>query len=183
MIPDGPPPGPVTGSGDGPHTGGNGDAPPPGGPQRRPLNTDLLGGAIGLGLAALFWLTREQWSFWSAVFPNLTLAVLALLSVALLVKGFVRPERLPLIAEGNRVRVLVTAVVLLLWAFAIRPVGTLGSSLVAFWGLAIYLGSAGQRVTAVDAVKWLVVVAVELGLLYLIFTRILGVPLPRGLWL
>lgn len=153
------------------------------GPRRRPMNTDLLGGAVGLGLTALFWFTREQWTFWSAVFPNLTLAVLALFSVGLLIKGIVRPEMLPLLAEGNRVRILVTAIVLLVWAFSLRPVGTLLSSAVAFYGLTLYLGSANRRVSAADALKWLVLVALEVGILYLVFTRILGVPLPRGVLL
>jgi hypothetical protein len=155
----------------------------PEGPLRGPVNTDLIGGILGLVLSALFWFTREQWSFWSAVFPNLTLAVLALLSLALLVKGFVRPERLALLAEGNRVRILVTAFVLLVWAFALRPVGTLLSSAVAFYALTLYLGSAHRRVSTADAVKWLVVVTVELGVLYLVFTMVLGVPLPRGVLL
>jgi hypothetical protein len=171
------------GSGRGEHSGEGPGPAAPEGPLRDPANTDLIGGILGLVLSALFWFTREQWSFWSAVFPNLTLAVLALLSLALIGKGFVRPERLVLLAEGNRVRILVTAVVLMAWAFALRPVGTLLSSAIAFYALTIYLGSAHRRVSVVDAVKWLVVVTVELGVLYLVFTRVLGVPLPRGVLL
>jgi hypothetical protein len=167
----------------GEHSGAAPGPATPEGPLRDPVNTDLIGGILGLILSALFWFTREQWSFWSSVFPNLTLAVLALLSLALIVKGLVRPERLVLLAEGNRVRILVTAVVLLAWAFALRPLGTLFSSAIAFYGLTLYLGSAHRRVSALDAVKWLAVVAVELGVLYLVFTRVLGVPLPRGVLL
>ncbi|MEX2536323.1 MAG: tripartite tricarboxylate transporter TctB family protein [Trueperaceae bacterium] len=150
---------------------------------RRPLNSDIIGGALGLALAGLFWLAREQWSFWSAVFPNLTLGILAALSLGLVIKGFLKPEMLVLLSEGNRVRILVTAVVLLLWAFGIRTLGTLLSSGVAFYGLTLYLASAGQRIRLVDAFKWLLVVIVEIGALYLIFSRVLGVSLPRGIWL
>jgi hypothetical protein len=149
---------------------------------RGPMNSDLIGGVLGLALTALFWLSREDWSFWSAVFPNLTLAVLTLLSAALIVKGLVRPEKLPLLADGNRTRIIATALLLLAWAFALPRVGTLLSSAVAFYGLTVYLASATRQVTARLALRWAVVVAVELGLLYLIFARVLGVPLPRGIW-
>jgi hypothetical protein len=150
--------------------------------RRAPMNSDMAGGILGLTLSALFWLSREEWTFWSAVFPNLTLAVLALLSAALIVKGLVRPEMRPLLADGNRTRIVVTALLLLAWAFALPRVGTLLSGAVAFYGLTVYLASATRPVTARLALRWAVVVTVELGLLYLIFARVLGVPLPRGIW-
>lgn len=151
--------------------------------QRKPLNSDIIGGLLGSALTALFYFSREQWSFWSAVFPNLTLAVLAALSIGLVVKGLRKPEMLPLLSEGNRVRIVVTALVLLIWAFSFRTVGTLTSSGIIFYGLTLYLASAGRRVNAIDALKWAALVAVEIGVLYLVFTRLLGVQLPRGIWL
>lgn len=151
--------------------------------QRRPVNSDLIGGLLGVALAALFFFNREQWSFWSAVFPNLTLAVLAALSTGLILKGLRRPEMLPLLAEGNRVRIVVTALALLVWAFSIRTVGTVITSGIIFYGLTLYLASAGRRVTPADALKWALLVAAEIAVLYLVFNRLLGVPLPRGIWL
>lgn len=155
----------------------------PMGRQRQPVNSDLIGGLLGLALTALFFFNREQWSFWSAVFPNLTLAVLGALSAGLLVKGLRKPEMLPLLAEGNRVRIVVTAVALLVWAFAIRTVGTVTTSGVIFYGLTLYLASAGRRITPAAAFKWALLVAAEIAVLYLVFNRLLGVPLPRGIWL
>lgn len=147
---------------------------------RRSFNTDLLGGLLGLALAALFWFNREPWSFWSAVFPNVVLVLIAVASVALLVKSMVRPHLRPLFTEGNRVRAAVTAAVLVVWSFAFARLGAALSSLLVFFGLVLYLATAERGLRAGRAALWLVVVTVLVGALYLVFTRVLNVPLPRG---
>lgn len=148
--------------------------------ERRRVNTDLIGGLVGVVLAAVFWLNREPWSFWSAVFPNVVLGLIGGLSVLLIVKSVVRPETRTLFAEGNRARVVVTAVVLLGWSFAFGRLGAGVSSFLAFSFLVLYLSTAERRLHAGRALLWLIFVAAEIAALYLIFTRVLNVPLPSG---
>lgn len=150
--------------------------------ERSAINTDLIGGGLAALFTAVFWLAREEWTFWSAVFPNVILAIIGVLSLLLVVKGFVRPTVRPVFTEGNRVRIVVTALVLVLWAFALDIFGTYLSSLIAFSFLTVYLATATESLRVVDVVKWVGIIALEIGFFYLIFTRALNVPLPRGMF-
>lgn len=148
----------------------------------RSHNSDLIGGSLGLTLAIAFWLAREgNWSFWSAVFPNVMIVVIAGLSVLLLIKGFVAPAMLPLFADGDRGRMVVTALLLLAWGFAFSWLGALTSSFIAFAALTIYLGRGHITPSPRSLLTLAATVAVELVAFYLVFTRVLHVPLPRGL--
>lgn len=144
------------------------------------VNSDLIGGVLGLVLAATFWFAREgNWSFWSAVFPNVIIVIIAVLSGLLLLKGLLGPAMLPLFQDGSRRKMLVTAVLLLVWSFAFSRLGTLASSFLGFTVLALYLGGG----TTLGAKKLLIgagVILAELAVFYLLFTRVLHVPLPRG---
>lgn len=145
------------------------------------VNSDLIGGVLGLVLAGAFFLAREaNWSFWSAVFPNVVIAVIATLSALLVVKAFVRPAMLPLFAEGSPRNMVVVAVVLLVWSVAFSRLGTLTSSFLGFAGLAWYLSRGTANLGIRQLVVGIVVIITELTLFYLIFTRVLNVPLPRG---
>lgn len=149
---------------------------------RRPWNSDLVGGGLGLALAIAFWFAREtNWSFWSAVFPNVMIVVIAVLSVLLLVKGFVAPTMLPLFADGDRGRMAVTALLLMAWGFAFSWLGALASSAIAFAALTAYLGRQHIAPSPRSLLTLAGAIAVELMAFYLVFTRVLHVPLPRGL--
>lgn len=148
----------------------------------RARNSDLIGGTLGLTLAIAFWLAREgNWSFWSAVFPNVMIVVIAVLSVLLLVKGFVAPAMLPLFAEGDRGRMALTALLLMAWGFAFSWLGALASSAIAFVVLTTYLGRRHITPSLRGVLTLSVAIAIELIAFYLVFTRVLHVPLPRGL--
>jgi putative tricarboxylic transport membrane protein len=146
------------------------------------MNTDLLGGAVGLVLTVGFWYGRGHWSPLSAMFPNAVLVALGVLSVALLIKAFVRPEFRPIFAEGNRTRIAVTVVALLAWAWIIPMLGFYLASLVVFTALTIYIASSSRRVTVKNVGIWVVIVAAELAALHVIFAQVLGVPLPAGIF-
>ena len=149
---------------------------------RRAWNTDLIGGGLGLLLAATFWLARESnWSFWSAVFPNVIIIIIAALGALLLLKGFVRPAVLPVFQDGSRTRMVVAAVALLAWGFAFSWLGTLASSFLGFAGLALYLAADSVRLDAKTLLLGALVIAAELAVFYFLFVRVLHVPLPRGI--
>lgn len=148
---------------------------------KKPVNSDLIGGVLGLVLAGAFFLAREaNWSFWSAVFPNVVIAIIATLSTLLVVKAFVRPAMLPLFAEGSPRNMIVVAVVLLAWSVAFSRLGTLVSSFLGFAVLALYLARGTAPLGARRLVVGILVIATELAVFYVIFTRVLNVPLPRG---
>lgn len=144
------------------------------------MNTDALAGLFGLGLTLLFWFGRGSWSPLSAMFPNAVLVTMGSLSVGLLIQSLVRRDVHPVFAEGNRTRIVATAVVLLVWIWSMRYLGFYLAGLVFFTGLTLYIASASQRITARRAAIWTAIVAIELTALYFVFTNLLAVRLPAG---
>lgn len=148
---------------------------------KKAVNSDLIGGALGLTLAVAFWLGREDnWSFWSAVFPNVVIIIIAVLAVILLVKGLFAPAMLPVFHEGSRSKMLVTAVILLSWSYAFSRLGTLTSSFIGFAVLTLYLTHGEARLGPRQLAGAAFVIVAELAVFYLLFTRVLHVQLPRG---
>jgi hypothetical protein len=144
------------------------------------MNTDAIGGALGLALTLSFWFGRGSWSPLSAMFPNTVIVALGLLSVGLLVKSFVRPTIQPVFGEGSRLRVALTAVVLFVWIASMRFAGFYLSSLVFFAVLTVYIASASRRVTLRNVGVWAIIVAAELAVLHFVFANLLAVRLPAG---
>ncbi len=107
---------------------------------------------------------------------------MALISLGLVVNGILSPRQRQLFGEGDHLRAGVTGITLFAWVIAISWVGFYVSSVVAISFLAYYLALARRRVTLNQFAVWVVIIAVEVGIFYLIFTRLLYVPLPEG-WL
>lgn len=148
---------------------------------RRPANTDLLSGIIGLAVAGVFWWGRGEVGRLSIMFPNTLLFLLAAFAAALVGKGLVRPDRRSVFSEGDRGKILGSCAILFAWAAAIPYLGFFLSSVAGFWGMACFLASSRRKVTPVLAAKWLCVVVVEVTFFYLVFAKLLYVPLPKGI--
>ena len=77
----------------------------------------------------------------SIMFPHALLFLLAAFSVALVVKGLVRPERRSIFAEGDRAKIIGTCAILFVWVVAIPYIGFFLASVAGFWGIACYLAT------------------------------------------
>lgn len=144
------------------------------------MNTDALGAALGLALTLAFWFGRGSWSPLSAMFPNTVIVTLGLLSLALLLKSFLRPTIQAVFTEGNRLRILLTALVLFVWIWSMNYAGFYLSSVVFFAIMTVYIAAAGRRVTLKNVVVWVVIVLVEVAVLHYVFVNLLAVRLPMG---
>lgn len=153
----------------------------------RSFNTDLIAGIGGLVFAAVFGLAREPWTPLSARWPNAILVFIILCAVFLLVRAFIKPERNPIFDEGSRVRMVVTVVLLLVWASLIEYLGFLVTSVLVFYAFWWYLARAAKKVEgdesglgAIAYVRALAIIVVLVGSFHYVFTKFLFVPLPRG---
>ncbi len=149
---------------------------------RREVNTHLISGLIGLAIVAVFWMRRGRLSDLSAMFPDAVLVIMAVVSLALIVMGFTKPEMRALFTEGDRPRIVITAVTILAWILAISRLGFVVSSFLAFAFLSWYLARAQRRVTLPTFLLWLVIDAAVVGTFYYVFTRFLHVRLPQGVF-
>lgn len=146
----------------------------------RRANTDLLSGILGLAIAGVFWWGRGDVGRLSIMFPHALLFLLAAFSVALVVKGLVRPERRSIFVEGDRAKIIGCCAILFSWVIAISYIGFFLSSVAGFWGMTCYLASSRRKVTPLLAAKWLGIVLAEVTFFYLVFVKLLYVPLPPG---
>ena len=147
----------------------------------RNANTDLIAGAVGLAVTAGFWFTLDpDMTRLSSMFPKAMIRIMALISVLLVIRGFRKPERRDLFSEGSNRRVFVTALHFFAWGIAIAHVGFFVSSVVVISSLAYYLALANRSVSLKVMAGWVLIVLFEVGFFYLIFTRLLHIPLPRG---
>lgn len=139
------------------------------------INTDLVAGAIGLGVFAFFWLNRGQHSPLSSMFPDAVLTVLLLVSLALVGKGVWRPEIRSGLGDGNPGRVALMIAALAIWWLGIRHVGFLVTSGPLFLGMGLYLASRNRPLDGRLVAMAVLATVVVVGGFYLVFTEVLAI--------
>jgi hypothetical protein len=145
-------------------------------------NSDLWAGCIGLALSAAFWFSiDEEITRLSIMFPKAMIGIMALISTLLLFKGLLKAERMELFNVGSNRRVIITGLLFFAWGIAISYLGFFVSSVLGILAQVCYLASARRRLTLPSVALWLVIAASEVAFFYLIFTRLLQVPLPEGI--
>lgn len=149
------------------------------------INSDLICGIIGLVIAGIFWhQTSSDISWMTTRFPTYLICILVLLSASLLVKAWVKPSRKVLFEakDGNNGRIVITGIALLVWVTAMPWIGFYVTSVTLISFLIWYLARARMQVSAKNMCLWIPIVAVEVGFFYFIFSKLLYVPLPKGIF-
>ena len=146
------------------------------------INTDIASGVIGLTLTAVFFFALEDISWLSIMFPETMVYIMAIISGALVVKGFVKPSRERIFHVGSNTRWLVTGILFFLWVGLMPVLGFFVSTVVFMTAIVAYLAKNRIRLTPGKFLVWLPVILAEVTFFYLIFTKILHVPLPEGLF-
>ena len=150
----------------------------------RNANTDLLAGTIGLGLSLIFWFSIDKEIMrLSIMFPKAMILIMALISVLLMIKGFLRADRQNLFDVGSNLRVAVTGVFFFAWGTAIAYLGFFTASVLAIFTMTAYLATVRRKLTPGILTIWLIIVIGEVAFFYLIFTQLLHVPLPQGVFI
>jgi len=150
---------------------------------RENVNTDLISGIVGMVILAVFWSAKKDVGRLSIMFPNSLLILVGIFSGILLVKGFIKAERRTIFSDSNQTRIIFTGLFLFAWVFGIMFLGFLVASLVIFPALVCYLASAREKLTLKKTMLWALISSVEIIVFYLIFSRLLEVPLPTGFFI
>ena len=153
-------------------------------PPRTPdagVNTDLAIGFAAVAVALVAFMSTRELSRFGGLFVEYCVAALAILGLATILKGIVRPERRPFFeSPAERRRVTVGVGLLAAYLFLLPYLGFLIASICFYFAMQRSLGSetAGIRPLALSA---LISIGVS-GALYVLFRHILLVPLPAGAW-
>lgn len=147
----------------------------------REINTDMTAGMMGLVLTFVFFFSIEDVSWLSTIFPKTMVYILGLISGLLVIKGFARPSRRRIFSEGSNTRWLVTGVLFFLWVILMPVFGFFVCTVVFMTTIVGYLARSRVQVTPGKFLIWLPIVIAEVTFFYLIFTKVLYLPLPEGM--
>lgn len=140
------------------------------------MRSDVIAGVILLVVAAVFWLQRDYGGGTSGTFPDLVLTALALLGTAIIVNGIRKGDRARRPRTTDLRLLTAGGVLVLLWGVLMGLIGFTISGVVAFVAMALLIREKRPtpRTVAIDTAVGVVVVVA----CFLIFTRVLLVPLP-----
>ena len=145
------------------------------------VNTDLVIGCAAVTVACVAFMGTRELSRFGGLFVEYCVAALAVLGLATILKGVVRPERRPFFeSPAERGRVTAGIGLLAAYLFLLPYLGFLTASICFCFAMQRSLGSetTGVRPLALNA---LASVGVS-GALYVLFRHVLLVPLPAGMW-
>ncbi|THB79159.1 MAG: hypothetical protein D3926_11365 [Desulfobacteraceae bacterium] len=148
----------------------------------REINTGIASGTIGLLLTAVFFFALEDISWMSILFPKTVVYIMGIISITLLVLGFVKPSRDQIFSAGSNIRWMVTGALFFLWVLFMPVLGFFVSTVVFMTVIVVYLARARTQVTIKKVMVWLPIVIAEVSFFYLVFTKVLYVPLPKGMF-
>lgn len=137
---------------------------------------NVVAGLLLVAMSAVFWLARDYTTRFGGILPDPVLLLLAVLGVVLAVLGLTTrraeglSERVPLLGLLRAVGVLVG------WVAILPVLGYLLGGFVFFLGCALLVRDRRPRLR--DVALDVVVAAITVGGFYLLFTRLLVVPLP-----
>ena len=145
------------------------------------LNSDLIIGLFTTGLTILTYFVTRDLSRFGGIFINYILVIMGVLSLIVLVKGIVKPEKLKFFESAvERNNILTGVVILLIYLIFLPLVGFLPSSYCFYFAFNLYLGDDRFNLKNVFSSALLTFVVVTA--FYFIFHSFLEVPLPTGSW-
>jgi amino acid transporter len=146
------------------------------------LNADLIIAVFSAAFGGIvLWNTRGL-SKLGGVFLDYVLVAIFFLAAAMLVKGFVRPEKLRFFESAvERNSVLVGIVILMLYLIAMPFIGFLFSSFCFYAVFNLYLSE--DKFSRKNILQSVILSFIVVVVFYFLFHHFLGVPLPEGsLW-
>lgn len=148
----------------------------------REVNTEIISGVIGLLLTAVFFLALEDVSWMSIVFPKTIVIIMGFIACVLVILGIVKPSRDQIFHVGSNVRWVVTGILFFAWVLFMPVLGFFVSTVLFMTIIVAYLARARMQVTITNFLTWIPIVIAEVTFFYLIFTKVLYVPLPTGMF-
>jgi hypothetical protein len=145
------------------------------------LNSDVIIGLFTAALTVLAYFVTRDLSKLGGIFINYILVVMGALSLVVLIKGFIKPERLTFFESAvERNNIFIGVGVLLLYLLFLPLVGFLPSSYCFYFAFNLYLGD--DRFTLKNILTSALLTLVVVTAFYFIFHYFLEVPLPTGSW-
>ena len=145
------------------------------------LNADLIIGGFSFLLGGVILSVTRGLSKLGGVFVDYVLVAIFFLGAVMLVKGFIKPERLAFFESAvERNNIVIGVVILFLYLILMPKVGFLPASYIFYACFNIYL--AEDRWSTRNILQSMGLSAVLVSFFYAMFHYVLLVPLPAGSW-
>ena len=148
---------------------------------KKPWNSDYIIGILTLIISAVVYFSTRELSRLGGVFVDYVLIASAVLSLLILLKGFVKPEHIKFfdsVIERNNVTIGIC--ILLVYLIILPVVGFLPSSYAFYFCFNLYLTD--DRFSIKKILFLALLTAVVVTAFYFIFNGLLEVPLPTSMW-
>jgi hypothetical protein len=113
------------------------------------------------------------------IFPRAIILLLFVAGIGLLIKGMVKPSKKAMFIEDDKVRMLAIAVISLTWVLLLDKIGFVVTSFTAM-GLSLWVLKEQRGVTSL--LTSFLLAGVEVTVFYFLFSKLLMVPLPTGMF-
>lgn len=146
------------------------------------LNGDLITSIATALLAVIVFSVTRNISRLGVVFVDYVLVAMAVLSLIVFIKAFIRPERVVFFESViERNNVLAGTSILLLYLVFLPFAGFLPSSYIFYFAFNTYLADE-NRFSKRKLFQSMLISVIVVTAFYFIFGDLLGVPLPEGSW-
>jgi len=145
-------------------------------------NTDLIATIFMLIVVVVFWFQIQHLSSQlDVIFPRFILICMLVLSIILLIKSFVKPERRALFLVKNKTKLVIAIIAGILWIFLFSILGFFISSIIIFIFLTITLAEKSEKIPK-KIISTVIISLIIVTIVYFLFAKVLEVPLPKGFW-
>ncbi len=144
------------------------------------INTDRISGVVLLALSILIWRESGEYGQLAALFPRVVISIIIFLSLILILKSFIRPDRRYFFQKVQIKYIVFTGLMAVGWIALIPFLGFVITSVIFFSVMVVIFSEKRTPKVAATSVIMVIVVVV---LFYLLFHKILLVPLPEGIFL
>jgi len=146
------------------------------------LNSDLIMGSAALLIAVIVLSKSFGLSYHGSVFIRSAVLVLSILGIAAIIKGFTNPVKTRFFDSlAEKKRILLALAMLIGYVVLIPIAGFVTASILFYLLFALSLQTQAKSIKVVSFV--LVQSVGVVAILYLLFNKLLQVPLPAGIWM
>jgi len=146
------------------------------------INGDLTTSIFTAILAIIAYSVTRDLSNLGVVFVNYTLVLMALLSLIVFIKSFLKPEHIVFFESAiERNNILAGTGILFLYLVFLPFVGFLPASYVFYFAFNTFLADE-NRFSTRNLIQSAIITIIVVTAFYYIFHGFLGVPLPEGSW-
>ncbi|MGM0395714.1 MAG: tripartite tricarboxylate transporter TctB family protein [Bacillota bacterium] len=142
-------------------------------------NTDLYGGLFMILVSLLFLSKISKLNEYSRLFPQAIIFLLIASGIGLIIKSIRKPTRTVLFTLDDRISAFLVAAITLAWVLLFKHIGFVVTGMVALTALLIVLN---DKKNPKEFFKSFFIAGCLIAGLYLLFSRVLYVPFPRGLF-